>query len=198
MSPPTESFTYTLLIAGPDLQTDERLDALFEAGCGDATFGNREQIQYADFHREAPNLAEAISSAIRDIEGAVPGAMVFRVEPEELVSLTAIASRTSRSRESIRLLAAGARGPGGFPSPLSWVDAKTRVWRWTDVAEWFETRLGQPLALTEEADTIATFNGLLEARLHSRRLPRQDERDAVAEFARADEELHELFSASNY
>jgi hypothetical protein len=187
-----EPYTFTLLIAGPDLQTDANLDALFEAGCDDATFGNRDRIQYADFNREAPNLAEAIAGAINAVERAVEGAMVFRVEPDELVSLSRIAERTSRSRESVRLLAEGARGPGGFPMPLSWIDAKSRVWRWTDVTEWFETRLGEPLTLTEEAETIATFNGLLEARLHSRRLPRDEDKQAVAEFARADRELHGL------
>lgn len=187
-----DSYSFTLLIAGPDLQADPNLNALFEAGCDDATFGNRDRIQYADFNREATNPADAIASAISAVETAVPGAMVVRVEPDELVSMTQIARRTSRTRESIRLLAEGSRGPGGFPTPLSWVDAKSRVWRWTDVAEWFETQLGEPLALTEEAETIATFNGLLEARFHSRRLARDEEKQAVAGFARADEELHSL------
>lgn len=187
-------FDFTLLITGPDLQSDTNLDALFEAGCDDATFGNRDRIQYADFHRAAPHLAEAIAGAIQAVETAVPGAMVLRVEPDELVSLTKIAERTSRTRESIRLLAEGSRGPGGFPNPLSWVDAKSKVWRWSDVAEWFETRLGEPLALTEDAETIATFNGLLEARLHSRRLPRDEEKQAVAEFARTDDALHALLA----
>jgi hypothetical protein len=185
-------YAFTLLLVGPDLQTDENLDALFEAGCDDATFGSREHIQFADFHREAPNLAEGIAGAIHAVETAVPGTLVFRVEPEELVSLTAIAQRTRRTRESIRLLAEGRRGPGGFPSPASWVDAKTKVWRWSDVAEWFAKRLGEPIAQPEAAETIATFNGLLDARLHSRRLPHHEERHAVAEFAREDAELHAL------
>lgn len=188
------AFTFTLLVAGPDLQSDENLDALFEAGCDDATFGNREKIQYADFDREAPSSAEAIASAIHSIENTVPGALVFRVEPEEFVSLSAIAERTSRSREGVRLLAAGERGPGGFPSPVSWVDAKTRVWRWTDVAEWFEKELGEPLSVSEDAETIATFNGLLETRLHMRRLPREEERNVVTQFVREDHELSELLA----
>jgi hypothetical protein len=187
-------FTFSLLVAGPDLQTEEHLDALFDAGCDDATFGNREKIQYADFDREAPSLAEAIASAIHAIEKTVSGALVFRVEPEEFVSLSAIATRTSRSRESIRLLASGERGPGGFPSPVSWVDAKTRVWRWTDVAQWFEKELGEPPSVSEDAETIATFNGLLETRVHMRRLPREDERDVVTRFAREDHELSELLA----
>lgn len=187
-----ETHEFTLLIAGPDLQSEENLHALFEAGCDDATFGSRDGIQYADFHREGASMAEAIRSAIHAVEAAVRESVVIRVEPEELVSLTAIATRTSRSRESVRLLAEGKRGPGGFPSPASWVDAKTRVWRWTDVAGWFESRLGESLALGAAAETVATFNGLLEARLHSRRLPREDERDAVGQFAREDEELHSL------
>ena len=65
-----EPYTFTLLIAGPDLQTDANLDALFEAGCDDATFGNRDRIQYADFNREAPNLAEAIRRRFLPLGGA--------------------------------------------------------------------------------------------------------------------------------
>jgi len=49
------------------------LDALFEAGCGDATFGQVDRVDYADFVREASSLAEAVRSAIEQVEsGAGP------------------------------------------------------------------------------------------------------------------------------
>jgi hypothetical protein len=187
------NFTFTLLIDGPDLQSDENLEALFEAGCDDATIGSRDHIQYADFDREAATLAEAIASAIRDVQTAVPNARVLRVEPEEFVSLTAIAQRTERSREYIRLLAEGERGPGGFPSPVRWIDARTRVWRWGDVAEWFETSMGTtPPRGHVDIDVIVMFNSLLEARFHAGRLSRQRDRQILSEFVREDDELRDL------
>ena len=96
--------SFTLLVDGADLLSYRALDALYEAGCDDATFGKRGPIQYADFNREKATLAEAIITALGDIEGAIDGARVVRIEPDEIVSLSASARRTGRSRESIRLL----------------------------------------------------------------------------------------------
>ena len=69
----------------------------------------------ADVHREAANLVDAVLSAIRDIE-RVPRLRVIEVERQDLVGLTDIAWRLDRSAESVRLLATGQRGPGGFPA----------------------------------------------------------------------------------
>jgi len=69
------------------------------------------------FDREATSLAEALVSALRDVEAA--GLVVGSVRSEDLVTLKEIASRTGRTYESVRLLAAGKRGPGGFPGPMS-------------------------------------------------------------------------------
>ena len=181
---------FTLLIDGPDLQSEANLNALFEAGCDDALFGSRDSVQYADFTREATTFSEAISSAIEDIGSAIPGARVLRVEPEELVTLTAIANRTNRSREGIRLLAEGKRGPGGFPAPVSWIDARTRIWRWPDVAAWFSSELGEPVEAVAEAETIAAFNGLLGAALHLNRIRASGEMDVFASFVKR--EMSEL------
>ncbi len=189
------TFSFTLLIDGPDLRAENRLEALFEAGCDDATFGSRDSIQFADFDREAPSQVRAIVSAIRAIQSAVPEAVVVRVEPEDLVSMKAIADRTGFSKEYIRLLAAGERGPGGFPAVVRWVDSRTRVWHWTDVAEWVETRLGTQLDLAGDAHAIAAFNGILELRRHVSRLPLKEDRAAVAGFIREDEELRTLLGA---
>jgi hypothetical protein len=186
------TYAFTLLIEGPDLQDEERLEALFEAGCDDATFGSRDSIQYGDFDREAPSLAEAIRSAIGDVQAAVPEARVVRVEPEEFVSMKAVADRTGLTKEYVRLLAEGKRGPGGFPAVVRWVDAKTRLWMWSDVAEWFETRLGKHVTVTGETHAVAAFNGILEVRRHAPRLLSEEERAAVAEFVREDEELRTL------
>jgi hypothetical protein len=192
MSTQPQTFAFTLLIDGPDLQDDDRLNALFEGGCDDATFGRRDSIQFADFDREAPSLAEAIHTAIRNIMSVVPEATVIRVEPEEFVSQQAIAERIGISKEYVRLLATGERGPGSFPSVVRWVDAKTRLWLWSDVAEWFEAKLGKSVSPKDSAHTVAAFNGLLEIRRHMPCLLEAGERDQVVEFFQEDEELRVL------
>jgi hypothetical protein len=72
-------FSFTMTIEGADLLTDEAQDALFEAGCGDATFGTSKGVQLAEFDRDARDFADVVASAIKAIEGAVNGAHVVSV-----------------------------------------------------------------------------------------------------------------------
>jgi hypothetical protein len=171
--------SFTLLLAGPDVTEESVVDALFEAGCGDALFGRRDSVQYADFDRKSESLAAAVSLAIEEVE-SVPGMRVLRVEPDELVTATVIAERVGRTREGVRLLIEGKRGPGGFPAPLAWVDAKTRLWQWSDVARWFGERLGRETPLAEGAEFLAAVNAALELRNRIPRLSGADELSAVA------------------
>ena len=53
-------YQFTLIVEGPDLQSDNAVDALFEAGCNDALVGRADGIQYLDFDRAAPNPETAI------------------------------------------------------------------------------------------------------------------------------------------
>src|SRR5436309_2438156 len=79
---------FTLTIRGP--LTDERLDALYEAGCDDATFSTKGELTFAEFDREATTLVAAIDSAITAVE-SVPGVEVLHVDPDELVWASEIA-----------------------------------------------------------------------------------------------------------
>jgi hypothetical protein len=187
-------FDFTLLFTGPDAQTDERLDALFEAGCDDATFGSRENIQFADFSREAETMAEAIATAVETLERTVEGVQVFRIEPEELVSPAVIGARTSRSDQSITYLYAGVRGPGDFPSPAAWVDARKKLWRWSEVVSWFRVKKGIEFDVTGSVEAIALFNSILDIRLHAKRLQNDKERRVLKEFVEKDTELHNLLT----
>ncbi len=171
--------TFTLIIEGPDVTEEPIVDALFEAGCGDALLGRRGRVQFADFDREAPDLARAVLGAIEQVE-SVDGLRVLRVEPEDLVSASAIAQRTGRSRESVRLLIEGKRGPGSFPAPVAWVDAKTRLWHWSDVANWFAEKLDQRVDDLADAQLIAALNASLETRNRLGALERPSHRSAVA------------------
>ena len=77
---------FTLVISG-DLESGETLDALFEAGCDDATFGSVDHVGFADFIREAPSFGEAVRSAIEQVE-SVAALRVLRLEPDDLVLFT--------------------------------------------------------------------------------------------------------------
>ncbi len=173
------AYGFMLVVEGADLVREDILDKLFEAGCDDALFGVRGHLQFGEFERQARSLSEAVIGAIEQVESVLP-LRVVRIQPEELVSASAIAQRTGRSRESVRLLVEGKRGPGGFPAPVAWVDAKTRLWRWSDVARWFREALGEGLDAGEGADFLAALNAALELRNRAARLAKPEEREALA------------------
>jgi len=172
MSPAKKTYTFTLFVRGADVLSDESMDALFEAGCDDATFGARDGAQYGEFDREATSFSNALASAIHNMASALPSLEIVRVEPDDLVSMATIAERSGRSRESIRLLAAEQRGPGGFPPPVAYVDQKTRLWHWPDVAHWLTEHDKATLDVDPEAaDLVAALNAAYDLREHTRRLP---------------------------
>jgi predicted DNA-binding transcriptional regulator AlpA len=159
-----QTYTFLLVLDGPAL-SENYVDRLYEAGCDDAALGARGTEQVAEFDRQAPTLAAALLSAIDDIESEVPEYRVLRVEPDDLVNATVIAERTGRSRESIRLLAKGQRGEGDFPKPVTWLDGSNQIWRWGEVAAWFQDRGEAVGGSTGGAPQfIAALNGVLETR----------------------------------
>ncbi|MGH3679918.1 MAG: helix-turn-helix transcriptional regulator [Natronosporangium sp.] len=145
---------------------DQELDALLAAGCDDATFGVEHGAPIAQFDRDAPAMADAIASAVRDIESA--GLRVLRVLDEDLLTLADIADRAGRSRESIRRYATGERGGGGFPLPANPGREGTVFYRWSEVAPWLRDRLGIDIPDTDPALVVA--NLVLQARQHRDRV----------------------------
>jgi len=163
-----KTYPFTLVLSGPTDLCEDLEDRFFEAGCDDALLNFRDGVLYIDFDREAESMQEAILSAILDVESAGSGIRVIRVEPDELVTASEIAERTGRSRESIRLLAAGKRGQGGFPPPLRGIKSRTRLWRWAEVVSWLAEREGDSAEPSvDEAHTIAAINGALELCRHA-------------------------------
>jgi hypothetical protein len=161
--------------------TDDELDALYEAGCDDAGIETGPLGAFADFDREAPSLAHAIASAVRDID-KVPGLRAVGVRCDNMVNLLGIAQRAGVSREAVRLWATGQRGPGGFPKPALVTAGGEQIWNWVEVAPWiaehqaneerrraFDTRAAAgtmpPVSLLSEAmRTIVTADRVLAAR----------------------------------
>lgn len=157
-----QKYQFTLIVEGPDLQSDELVEAVFEAGCDDALIGVSDGIQYADFDREASSLEEAILTALADIE-KVRGAVVARIADAGLVSMADVAERTGRTRESVRLLVSGRRGPGGFPPPVTDPRGRYRLWRWAEVERWFTVGPGEYHG-GGDPDVEAIINAGLELR----------------------------------
>ena len=152
-------YEFTLIIDG-DLDSDEVVNDLYEAGCDDATFGAINGVSVGDFVRESDSILDAVTSAIAQVE-SVRGLQVRRVEPEPLVTIPEIADRLGRTPESIRLLANGERGGGSFPPPVSHLRTRQRLWRWVDVAEWAGEL--KPDAV-QDARLLAAVNLFLEYR----------------------------------
>ncbi len=175
-----QAHAFSLVLEGASELTPEIADALYEAGCDDALVGSRDGVLFAEFDREAPSSAEAILSAIRQVESASAGLRVMRVEPDELVSAAEVADRVRLSRETIRLYAMGRRGPGGFPPPVARIRGRSPLYRWTDVAPWLARHAGPAASRARAELDAAILIGMLNAALDLRRLvPRAAEDPAL-------------------
>lgn len=161
------SWEFTLVVEGVDLQDEQTVEALFEAGLDDAMISRSAGVQLVDVDRDADSYAGALLSALRQLRLVAPAGRVVRVEPDQLVTMAEVAERYARSRESIRLLMAGERGPGGFPAPLSHASQRTRLWRWADVVAWFRIRLGEEPHGEQPGkhDLVERVNAAVNARL---------------------------------
>jgi hypothetical protein len=80
--PPLRTWEFTLVYPGylEDF-SDADIDALYEAGCADATLGSSQGRISIDFGRSAPSFTSALLSAIYDVEKAGLGLELIRVEP---------------------------------------------------------------------------------------------------------------------
>ena len=165
---------FVLVLSGVS-EPDARLeDALFEAGCDDATLAFRNRVGYLEFDRRAPGLDRAILSAVRDVERADPRLTVVRVEPGDFVNASEIARRFQVTREYIRLLVQGKRGEGEFPAPQSGITSKTLVWSWAGVARWmFQHNLLEDITVVDTAETIRDINDALEIRTNPAAIDRR-------------------------
>lgn len=132
-----------------------------------------------EFDRRAISLPRTLTSALYELLKVLPEAIVLRVEEDDLATMADIAKRSGRTPESIRLLVNGRRGPGGFPPAAGRLDARTKVWRWADAAQWFEEALGKPLPDTADSAFLQAFNDALEIRRLAHRLG-ESQRQAVA------------------
>jgi hypothetical protein len=156
-----QEHSFTLVLSGAK-SLDDLEAGIYGAGCDDALIGMRCGIPYVTFDREAKSLFAAIQSAIQDVKKA--GFQVARIEPDDLVSMSEIARRAKRSRESVSKYVKGQRQAGGFPAPISGVTANAMRWRWSEVARWLADKGQLEAAPAHDAALVSRLNAALELR----------------------------------
>jgi len=154
-------FDFALVADGVKDLDDAVEDAMFEAGCDDATLSWRYGRLHLDFSREAPSFAAAVLSAIRDVHAAGVGARVMHVDACEFVTMAEIARRSDRSRQVIHQYVTGQTGPGGFPPPEFDLTKNRPLWSWSEVSFWLAENQMVRRAEFEEASFLAAVNGAL-------------------------------------
>jgi len=132
----TKTFEFTIVASGFDPEGAYE-DALFEAGCDDATVSVQKGVLIAEFDREAVSFSKAVASACQNVAAA--GLKVERIEPDYLVTLAEIADRSRLSRQAITLYAKGERGLG-FPPPAVKITSRHPLWDWCEVARWLHEK----------------------------------------------------------
>ena len=78
------SWDFTVVLKDVTEMTDALADAIYEAGCDDATVGSSCGTATASFSREAESLQSAIASAVADLRRAGCEAGRVIIEQEEL------------------------------------------------------------------------------------------------------------------
>ena len=177
MKKETQNFTLAL---GDLAELSDQLAEKIYARCPDATVSQRDGVIHVSFDRRGHTLARAVLSAIRGLQRL--GLRVDRIVTDDLVNPSEIATRIGRSRESIRLLIEGERGPGAFP-PVAEVLGQQRFWRWRDVQRWFADYEQRELVQSSFDAFAAAVNGLLRASREVHQLP-ADQARAVRQLAK--------------
>ena len=128
-----KNYDFTLIVLG-EVDFEHVVDALYEAGCDDATMSYSGGIIFLNFVRVSTDFEIAVLSAIADIETTVPMLKVKGLEPSDLVSLDEIASRLGYSEEyTSKLLTRGIDSLDNPPLPYANIDDGKTIWSFKDV-----------------------------------------------------------------
>lgn len=164
----TSTYDFTLVLDGVRSLSIDQVEKIY-ARCKDATESESDGVVRLGFTRKAKSFAEAVHRALRDLRRC--GFRVARVETEDLVSAAEIAARMKRSRESVRLLIEGRRGPGNFPPPVSTVGERFRLWRSSQVERWFASYEKRKARIEDHGAVVAAINLILALRGQPGALP---------------------------
>lgn len=155
-------YDFTLILAGFSQDSAGIEEALFAAGCDDATLAFRSGRPMLTFSRSGNSIKDAIVTAIQDVRKAGIGADVIRVDVCHLVTISEIARRIGRTRQVVHQYMRGQRGPGGFPGPVCEIGAGIMAWYWCEVAFWLWKNDMIKEDILRDAIEVDTINSVLE------------------------------------
>ena len=130
-----EDFEFSFIVEGFDID-DPLLERLYSAF---DDVGATDQLGRTtiEFVVEAVSPASALRDTLFRFQTAFPEVVVVRLD-RDLVNVSEIADRISRTPESVRLLVNGSRGAGKFPVASGVLPGGTRIWEWAAVYKWLE------------------------------------------------------------
>jgi len=166
-------YDFALALSGPTELTDDMADALFAAGCDDATPSVTYGRIWMEFSRTATSYKEAVLSAIRDVRKAGIGADVWQIDECNLVTQAEIARRIGKTPQYVQQLMSGKRGPKGFPPPVCHLSENTLLWQWCAVSFWLSENFFISPEISEQAEINYAINCVLE-KAHAACEPNQD------------------------
>lgn len=168
-------YEFTLRFRLPDADADPEqfISALADAGCDDATIGigQRGRVALA-FAREAGSALEAVTSAIRAVRQAIPGAALVEASPD-LVGLTDVAELVGCTRQNVRKLMLG--NVATFPVAIH--EGSQSLWHLSPVLAWFSENQKRPIdrSLIEVSEVTMKVNVAREARRLAGAVPKEIE-----------------------
>lgn len=165
---PAYDFIVTFRLPDAEADPADFTDALFEAGCDDATPGVGKRGSIAlDFTREAADALTAIRSAIADVGKAIPGATLLEVKPD-LVNLSDIAETIGCSRQNMRKYAAGEMKNVTIPFPAPAFTGAPDLWHLAEVLDWLAVNTA--MVVERETRDVAAASFALNLEVQTRRL----------------------------
>jgi hypothetical protein len=175
-----KTFEFSIIASGLDPNADDFETRFYNAGCDDALIAFQKGHIIIDFAREAKSIDAAIASAVENVCAA--GAKIDRIEPDPLVNLSEIASRSEMTRAAISNYAKGDRGKKDFPAPVAKVTSDTPLYDWAAVATWMALNKKIPADLAIEAGVFKEANNAIASGdFHlGERLKKRAEEDELA------------------
>jgi hypothetical protein len=165
-----KTFEFSIIASGLDPEADDFESRFYDHGCDDALVGVSKGRIIIDFTREAETIEDAIASAVENVKTA--GATVERIEPDPLVNLSDVATRTGLTRAAISQYSTGARAEG-FPPPVARVATTAPLYDWANVAVWFYRHAKLPKDRVIEALAVKASNTVIGSSTFNRDLKRQ-------------------------
>ena len=133
----TSPFVLNFILPVGTESPEALVDALFEAGCDDATVGvGQLGMIVLDFTRSADSAEAALRSAIQNVTSAIPGATLVQAGPD-LVGLTDMAAIFGFTRQNMRKYA---NGKATFP--VSAHIGEPSLWHLAEVVAWLRGNTG--------------------------------------------------------